>query len=278
MPADDNASRLDLVDYHVHTARCGHARGEMAAYVEQAMRAGLPEMGFSDHIFLYWLPAGERDLELAMPEDQFGEYVEDVLRLQHEHRAEIDIRLSVEADFIPGHEATLKGILDRYPWDYVLGSVHFIGAWGMDDGRYLSGYDDWDIDALYEQYFELVLRAAESGHFDTMAHLDLVKKFGHRARNDLADLYGRVAKRLAAAGVAIEVNTAGLYKPVGEMYPHLDLLTACRKAGVPATLGSDAHAPDEVARDLPLAVEQLRAAGYERILTFKDRRRDWKPV
>ena len=270
-------TRLDLVDYHIHTARCGHARGEMAAYVERAIAAGLPEMGFSDHIFLYWLESDHRDPELAMTEDQFEAYVEDVLRLRHAY-PEITIRLAVEADFIPDHEATLKDILDRYPWDYVLGSVHFIGAWGMDDSRYVEGYDAWDIDDLYEHYFELVPRAAESGHFDTMAHLDLVKKFGHRARKELADLYERVARRLAASGVAIEVNTAGLYKPVGELYPHLDLLTACRKAGVPATLGSDAHAPEEVARDFPLALSHLRAAGYERILTYAGRRRDWKRI
>jgi histidinol-phosphatase (PHP family) len=271
------AARLDLVDYHIHTARCGHARGEMAAYVERAIQAGLPEMGFSDHIFLYWLPSDQRDPELAMPEDQFDAYVEDVLRLRRAY-PDIQIRLAVEADFIVDQESTLKGILDRYPWDYVLGSVHFIGDWGMDDGRYLSRYDEWDIDELYEHYFGLVIRAAESGHFDTMAHLDLVKKFGHRARKELTDLYGRVARRLAAAGVAIEVNTAGLRKPVGELYPHLDLLTACRKAGVPATLGSDAHAPEEVARDLPLAIEHLHAAGYERILAYQVRRRDWKSI
>lgn len=268
---------LDLVDYHIHTARCGHAIGEMAAYVERAVRAGLPEIGFSDHIFLYWMPPDQRDPELAMPENEFDAYVEDVQRLQHAH-PEITIRLAVEADFIVDHEATLKGILDTYPWDYVLGSVHFIGDWGMDDGRYLARYDAWDIDELYEHYFSLVLRAADSGHFDTMAHLDLVKKFGHRARKDLADLYARVARGLAAAGVAIEVNTAGLRKPVAELYPHLDLLTACRKAGVPATLGSDAHAPEEVAADLPLAIEHLRAAGYERIIAYQGRRRDWKLI
>jgi histidinol-phosphatase (PHP family) len=271
------AQRLDLVDYHIHTARCGHAIGEMAAYVEQAIRAGLPEMGFSDHIFMYWLPVDQRDPELAMAEDAFDSYVEDVQRLRRAY-PDITIRLAVEADYIVDHEGILAGILDRYPWDYVLGSVHFIGDWGMDDGRYLARYDDWDIDELYEHYFSLVLRAAESGHFDTMAHLDLVKKFGHRARKALADLYARVARRLAAAGVAIEVNTAGLRKPVNELYPHLDLLTACRKAGVPATLGSDAHAPEEVAADFPLGIEHLRAAGYERILAYRGRKRDWKSI
>lgn len=269
--------RLDLVDYHIHTARCGHAVGEMAAYVERAVRAGLPEMGFSDHIFMYWLPPEDRDPELAMPEERFDEYVESVERLRHQY-PQIDIRLAVEADFIQDREATLAEILDRHPWDYVLGSVHFIGDWGMDDARYLSTYDDWDIDELYETYFGLILRAAGSGHFDTVAHLDLVKKFGHRARKDLAALYERVARGLAAAGVAVEVNTAGLHKPVGELYPHPDLLLACRRAGVSATLGSDAHAPEEVARDFDLAVAHLRAAGYDRILTYRQRQRDWKSI
>lgn len=271
------ADRLDLVDYHIHTQRCGHARGEMAGYVKRAIQAGLPEMGFSDHIYMYWLPLEQRDPELAMPEDQFDAYVEDVLRLRREY-PDITIRLAVEADFIPDHEPALKAILERYPWDYVLGSVHFIGAWGLDDSRYIDGYDRWDIDELYELYFSLVLRAANSGYFETMAHLDLVKKFGHRARKDLADLYARVAKGLAAAGVAIEVNTAGLYKPVGELYPHLDLLTACRKAGVPATLGSDAHAPEEVARGFPEALEHLKLAGYQRMLSYQNRKREWKSL
>ncbi len=249
----------------------------MAAYVERAVRAGLPEMGFSDHIYLYWLPPEERDPELAMPEDQFDGYVDEVLRLRRAH-SDLQIRLAVEADFIPGHETTLAGILDRHPWDYVLGSVHFIDAWGMDDARYVATYDEWDVDELYERYFDLICRAAESGYFDTIAHLDLVKKFGHRPTREPADLYGRVARRLAAAGVAVEVNTAGLRKPVGELYPHLDLLTACRKAGVPATLGSDAHAPEEVAADFSLAVAHLRAAGYERVVAYRQRRRDWKAL
>jgi histidinol-phosphatase (PHP family) len=269
--------RLDLVDYHVHTARCGHASGDMAAYVERAVRAGLPEMGFSDHIFMYWLSPDRRDRELAMPEDQFDDYVEDVYRLRRQH-PEIDIRLSVEADFIPGHERTLAEILGRYPFDYVLGGVHFIDAWGMDDSRYLLTYDDWDIDELYERYFDLICQGAESGYFDTIAHLDLVKKFGHRPTRDPRHLYQRVARRLASAGVAVEVNTAGLRKPVGALYPHLDLLIACREAGVPATLGSDAHQPEEVAADYPLAIAHLRAAGYDRVIAYKERRRDWKAL
>ncbi|MCC6178004.1 MAG: histidinol-phosphatase HisJ family protein [Chloroflexi bacterium] len=270
-------TQLDLVDYHIHTARCGHASGEMQQYVEQAVQAGLPEMGFSDHIFMYWLPPDARDPELAMPEEDFDTYVEDVFRLRRAH-PEIEIKLAVEADYIPTHQEALAEILARYPWDYVLGSVHFIDDWGMDDSRYVDRFNEWDIDELYERYFGLILRAADSGLFDTIAHLDVIKKFGHRPRKEVAGLYERVARGLAAAGVAVEVNTAGLRKPCQELYPQIDLLTACQKAGVPATLGSDAHAPEQVAADLPLAVEHLRAAGYDRIIAYRGRHRDWKSI
>src|SRR5919199_670286 len=121
-----------LNDYHIHTARCGHAFGQMSEYVAHARAQGLPEIGFSDHLYLYWLPSDRRDPELAMGEAELDAYVEDVLRLRSEN-SDLVIRLAIEADFIPGYEAELKRILARYPWDYVLGSVHFIDQWGFDD-------------------------------------------------------------------------------------------------------------------------------------------------
>jgi histidinol-phosphatase (PHP family) len=269
-----------LNDYHVHTARCGHAAGRMEEYVAQARAAGLPEMGFSDHLYLYWLPLAERDPELAMGEAELDEYVEDVLRLRRSN-PDLTIRLAIEADYIEGYQDELREILTRYPWDYVLGSVHFIDTWGFDDSRYLATYDEWDVDALYERYFELVMAAAESGLFDSMAHPDLIKKFGHRPSDgfDLAQLYQRTAECFRQAGVCVEVNTAGLRKPCGEIYPTLGLLRACQRLGVPATLGSDAHEPEQVGLAFDQGLEHLKAAGYESIVAFagRDRARKWLP-
>jgi histidinol-phosphatase (PHP family) len=266
-------TRLPLVDYHTHTARCGHATGAMERYVERAIATGLAELGFSDHLYMYWLPPARRDPSLGMAEWELEYYVEDVERCRARYASDIVIRLSVEADFIPGHEPQLESILRRYDWDYVIGSVHFLGDWGFDDSRYLSGFRDWDIDALYEHYFEVVGASAETRLFDTIGHADLVKKFGHRANRDLAPLYGRLASRLASAGACVELNTAGLRKPVGEVYPHPELLSACRQAGVPATFGADAHAPTEVAADLDSGLQVLRAAGYDSFITYARRQR-----
>jgi histidinol-phosphatase (PHP family) len=208
-----------------------------------------------------------------MAEWEHDFYIEDVERVRRQYASDIVIRLSTEADFIPGHEAELEAILRRYDWDYVIGSVHFLDGWGFDDRRYLSGYDTWDIDALYARYFDLVGASAETGLFDTIGHADLVKKFGHRPARDQSEEYARVASRLAGAGVCIEVNTGGLRKPCREMYPHPELLRACQLAGVPTTLGSDAHAPQEVAFDLQAATRLMRDAGYAAFVKYASRRR-----
>ncbi len=262
-----------LVDYHVHTARCGHAVGAMERYVESAIEAGLSELGFSDHLYLYWLPADGRDPELAMAEWELDYYVEDVHRCRGRYASDITIRLATEADYVPGHERQLEAILGRYDWDYVIGSVHFVDGWGLDDSRYLAGYDAWDVDALYARYFDLMGGAAETGLFETMGHADLVKKFGHRPRGSLAKAYSRLAGRFRAAGVCVEVNTSGLRKPCAEVYPHPDLLRACQRAGVPTTFASDAHAPEDVAADLAAAAGLMRAAGYDSFLQFAGRQK-----
>jgi len=271
-------SRLPLVDYHVHTARCGHATGAMERYVERAIEAGLTELGFSDHLYMYWLPPDRRDPELAMAEWEHDFYIEDVARCRSRYGRDIAIRLSTEADYIAGHEQALERILRRYDWDYVIGSVHFLDGWGFDDSRYQAGYAEWDIDQLYARYFATVAASAETGLFDTIGHTDLVKKFGHRPHADQQAAYAEVAARFARARVAIEVNTGGLRKPVGEAYPHPDLLRACRLAGVAATLGSDAHAPHEVAHDFAAACRLLEQAGYEEFITYAGRQRKRTPL
>ena len=245
----------------------------MERYVEQAIVAGLTELGFSDHLFMYWLPPRERDPQLGMAEWEHDFYIEDVERCRRRYGGDISIRLSTEADYIPGHESRLEANLRRYDWDYVIGSVHFLDGWGFDDGRYRAGFAEWDIDALYAHYFDVVGDSAETGYFDTIGHCDLVKKFGHRASGPLDEQYARLADRFARAGVCVEVNSSGLRKPVGEIYPHPDLLRACQAVSVPATLGSDAHAPGEVGASFAAATTLLREVGYTSFMRFEQRRR-----
>ncbi|MEW8979043.1 MAG: histidinol-phosphatase [Symbiobacterium sp.] len=266
-----------LADYHTHTVRCGHATGTMEAYVEAAIARGLGEIGFSDHVPMYWLPEERRDPGGAMAMAELEEYVTDVLRLR-ERYPEIPIRLGLEADFIPGHEEALTRLLEAYPWDYVIGSVHFLDDWNFDNPDYVHRYSEWDIAELYARFFALERAAAESGLFDILAHIDLIKKFGHRPPGELTHLYTDLADAIARAGVAIELSTAGLRKPVGEVYPAPALLRACCERGVPLVISSDAHAPDEVGWGFEDARELALRTGFTETARFEGRRRRMVPL
>lgn len=267
----------NVVDYHTHTTRCGHAEGSMEAYVEAAIGAGIREIGFSDHIPMYWLPEERRDHGVAMRMEELEEYVADVIGLR-ERYPEIPIRLGIEADYIPGCEEDLVRVLAPYDWDYVIGSVHFIGDWDFDNPASTGRYAEWDISELYARFFTLQTMAARSGLFDLMAHIDLIKKFGHRPSHDLGRLYADVAEVMAGAGVAIELSTAGLRKPVQEVYPNPLLLQECCQRGVPLVISSDAHKPEEVAWGFAGAREIARQAGYSQVARFEGRRRFFEPL
>ncbi len=261
-----------IPDYHIHTCRCGHARGEMRHYVEEARKRGLREIGFADHVPMYWLPGERRDPGLAMHEGEFPDYVAEVLSLT-EACQDIAVRLGVEVDYVPGHEETAAGIIAGYSFDYVIGSVHFIDGWAFDSPHQLEEYGRRAIEDVYRDYFQLLCRAAGTGLFDIMAHPDLVKKFGYRPKADLAGLYRQAAEAFARAGVCVEVNTAGLRWPAGEIYPALEFLKICRMEGVPAVTGSDAHAPDQVGLAFAQARELLLAAGYTEVALFRGRKK-----
>ncbi|KAF1084871.1 Histidinol-phosphatase [Sporotomaculum syntrophicum] len=256
-----------LPDYHIHTFRCGHARGEMREYVEKALALGLPQIGFADHIPMYWLEAQERDPGIAMFQEDLAEYVAEVEKMRLAFPG-IPIKLGIEADYMPGFEPELAKVLDQYPFDYVLGSVHYIDGWGFDNPAYLHKYKYMNIDDLYCQYFNLVQQAARSRLFNVIAHPDLIKKFGYRPRGDLRELYEQTACVFAEASVAVEINTAGLRVPAQEIYPALGLLQACRKYDVPVTTGSDAHEPGLVGYAFDKIEPMLVEAGYTKILVL----------
>ena len=262
-----------LPDYHIHTPFCGHAGGTLEEYVLAAMKLGLPEMGFADHLPLFHL----EDPSLAMSHEDLPLYVEQVRILQRAH-AGFPIRLGIEADYISQHADDLAAALARYEFDYIYGSVHFIGGWGIDQSRFKFEFERRDINEVYEMYFGLVMEAARTGLFDVMTHLDVVKKYGHRPTADMKPLYDRVATTLAKSRVAVELNSSGLHKPVGEIYPGMDILEILHEHQVPITFGSDSHKPDHVARDFDRLLGHARAAGYTDYVGFAGRQMIPRPL
>ncbi|OFW61949.1 MAG: hypothetical protein A2133_07045 [Actinobacteria bacterium RBG_16_64_13] len=256
---------MRLPDYHTHTARCGHAHGRPDEYVAAAKARGLTGIGIADHLPL--LP--EPDPELSMGVCDLSDYVADVQALKAEFPGYV--LLGVEADYRPQTVSEVRSLLEGHPFDYVIGSVHHMGEWGFDDPRQLDEYGRRDIDDVWVEYFQLVGDAAESGLFTILGHLDVVKKFGYRPTRALTSELDHLVARVAAAGVLVEINTAGLHRPVKEAYPTLDILRRLCDAGVPITFGSDAHRPEEVGRDFGHAVELARSAGYAGFASLESR-------
>ena len=254
------------IDCHVHSARCGHGTGSVAEYVECARNRGLSGIAITEHLPLPddLDPAREYSMSVA----DLADYVREVAA---ETGDGVRVAVGIEADWLPTRLDYVRDLLASRTWDIVVGSVHFIDSWAFDDPSLVAEWDTRDIDATWERYFDLLIDAACSGLFDVMAHPDLVKKFGHRPASDPQMLYDETARAFAQAGVAAEVSTAGLRKPVGEIYPGDAFLLALRRNGVPVTMGSDAHAPLEVGYRFDEARKAIRSAGYDRVAWFERR-------
>jgi histidinol-phosphatase (PHP family) len=242
----------------------------VADYVEAARAAGLSTICFTDHLPL---PGGWPQ-HYSMAAGEVAAYVQDVRAAALDARAwgGPEILCGIEADWLPACQAYTRDTLATLDLDMVLGSVHFLDEWAFDDPDLIERYRSVDTDALWERYFDEFADAARSRLFDVMAHPDLVKKFGSRPSADPSALYEEAAESMADSGCAVEVNTAGLRKPAAEIYPSLSLLAACRRRGVPATIGSDAHDPREVGADRGSARALLQEAGYRSVVVFRHRR------
>lgn len=261
-------SSLPIADYHMHTPLCGHAIGQPAEYARQAIKVGLEEIGFSDHApFVHMV-----DPRITMNIKQLPVYYQMIEDVRAKYKNELRIKVGLEADFIVGYEKKTKAILDDYPYDYVIGSVHFIGDWAFDDPATRASWNQADVNNVYKQYYGLLRQSAQSGMFNIMGHVDLVKKFGHRATIDLTDEIKKTAAVFKETGVAVEINTSGLRKPVGEMYPAPNCLQIYADFGVPLTFGSDSHDPKDVGKDFDKAIALAKSVGYTEYVLFKERK------
>ncbi len=263
-----------MYDSHVHTPLCKHATGTPAEYLAAARERGLAGLVFTDHNPMpSWF-----DPESRMPAGQLPLYHSLIEKARAEAPNGFYVGLGLEADFHLGTEAYVRQQLEAYPYDYVIGSVHFIGAWPFDHPDYKDEFERRDRLEVYSDYYSLVYAATESGLFDAIGHLDLPKKFGHVAPEEAWDLVEGVLNAVKAADLALDVNTAGWRKPVGEIYPAPAILKRAAELGIPVVLGSDAHQPGEVGWRLGDAVELLLAAGYREAWVFKNRKPEAYPL
>ena len=272
-----------LSDYHLHLRPddAGAAAEAFTAenvdrYLAAASEHGIDELGVSEHIYRFTdaLRIWDNPFWRTQAHDDLGAYCEFV--------ATTPLRLGIEADYVRGAEDRISEVLAAHPFDYVVGSVHFLGdAGAVDDRR----YDVWDQigdpDRLWATYFEWIAEVARSGLFDILAHPDLVKIWGDdrpRPTRDPRRYYEPAVEAVAESGIAVEVSTAGLRKPVGEIYPARAFAEMCVEAGAAFALSSDAHAPDQVGFGYDRALQFLSGLGVDRIAVFEGRERRLAPL
>jgi len=290
-------------DYHVHLHRHGpydgvgpppgqYPIGHIEAYVETAMAKGVDEIGFTEHFYRcvesksilgsWWRADPRKDLR-----DYAKAYVrsERVLSLDRYVQAVVDAKdrglpvlLGLEVDFFPETVETVAEFLDPYPFDFLVASTHWLGAWGVDLSNHMFEFDRRGPVRSYEDYFRTETELAASGLFDVLAHVDVIKKHGLRLDHEPSDLYEELAVAAARGATAVEVSTAGLYHPVREMYPAEPLLQRFFNHRVPITLASDAHVPEHTARDRDKAVDLARSVGYTERIQFRKRVGEMVPL
>ena len=273
-----------LTDYHVHL-RPDEADtppeeyftdANVQRYREAADAAGITELGVSEHIhrFRQALDLWRHPFWLESAQDDLDAYCEFL--------AAGPLRAGIEADYLAGLEDGIGELLAGRPFDYVVGSVHFIGDVAVDH----DGYDVWemqgeDAESIWTRYFDHLARAARSGLFDILAHPDLVKVWGRDRPppdGDLRRFYEPAVAAIAESGVAVEISTAGLRKPVGEIYPARAFAELCVEAGAAFALSSDAHLPEHLGYGYDEAVAFMRSLGIEEICVFDGRERRLEPL
>lgn len=274
-----------LTDYHVHLrpddpgtpAERYFTAANAERYRTVATERGVQELGVAEHVYRFRqaLDVWDHELWRESAADDLDAYCAFV-------REETDLRLGIEADFVAGREDRMAELLAARDWDYVVGSVHFLG----DDALDHPDYDIWDHHAshperVWERYFEWLGEAARSGMFDILAHPDLVKMWGRdrpQPDGDLRRFYERAMDGIAESGIAVELSTAGLRKPIGELYPARAFLEMIVDAGNPIALSSDAHVPDQLAYGYDQALEVLEQVGVTHLAVFDRRERRLAPI
>ncbi len=252
------------VDLHNHTVRCNHATGTIDDYLQRAIALGVDVYGFSEHAPM------DFDEGYRLSFDEMEAYRADVYAAKERYKEQIELLFAYEVDWLPGHmdERVLHADVD-----YLIGSVHFIDKWGFDNPEFLSGWKERDIDEIWEAYFEAIEAMAKSGYFDIVGHLDLIKVFKYLPKKDVRLLAKDALKAIKQSGMTIEINAAGLRKPVAEPYPSEALLQEAFALEIPITFGSDAHAPDQVGYGYEEALTMAKRVGYTHAALFRRRER-----
>jgi histidinol-phosphatase (PHP family) len=251
-----------LIDYHLHVVAHGDRPmtvENILAYCEVARERGILQMGITEH-------------------DRYLDDIDVAAFQEAREKTDVELRLGIEIDFVPGKEERMDLDSSALPYDYVIGSVHRVEGEEVDRATDQTVYERWDTYDLYDAYYANVREAALSGRFEVLGHPDLIKIFRRFPDRDITGMLEETADAVAASGIVVDVNAAGLRKPVGDIYPSRKLLEMFHWRGVPIVLSSDAHAPDQVGMGYEKSLPLVRDVGYREVVTFSNRERGTLPL
>lgn len=260
-------------------------------YLEQAKRVGLKEVGIVDHLYRFKEYKSYYEKYIHLENDELGNiqqkwldkvcvesihpFIDLIQQSKEKWKKEgVELRLGIEADYFLNSDQELAEILGEQPYDYIIGSVHFINGWGFDNPETQDLFLTYDLHMLYREFFDIVEKAISSRLFNFVAHLDNLKVFGYRPNEEeLMPLYQNIAKKLKEMDIATEIN-AGLYYryPIKEMCPSPAFLKVLAEHNVALTISSDAHFPDDLGNYAKEQLDMLRELGIEEVTTFNKRK------
>jgi histidinol-phosphatase (PHP family) len=255
------------IDYHTHHARCGHATGTIENYIQAAIGKNLTEIGISDHCPIYFMEGNDPMPSTAMAKDELDGYVEEVLRLKRQYAGKIDVKLGLEVDYIEGMEDACRGILAAYPFDYTIGSVHFIFGKNVYDAK--RWQHEPDVLATYAEYYRLIAKSASSGLFSFLAHTSAIIAYAPKPIPDaIQPLQDAALEAIRVVDMCIEINTSGYRKMHTDPFPTNRMIAKAVALGIPLTFGSDSHHPEQVAFNRDHVFATLQNLGVTHLSNF----------
>jgi histidinol-phosphatase (PHP family) len=270
----DLADEYYICDYHLHSTHSFDARNSIKEVCSAAIGQGIHEIGFAEHVGID--PADE-----AFGALNYVRYRKDIMEARKNCAGKLKIRLGVEIDFRPGTTAEIEGYLKKHDFDFVIGALHY-----LDDEILLRTdiFEKHPAHTIWSRYFDELLLMVSTGLFDIIAHLDVPKR-GHvplhgpfnwkQYEKQIRSILAEIIKYEAA----LEINTAGLRKQAGEIFPSPGIINLYRQLGGRyITIGSDAHSAPSVGCDFDIAIQAAESAGFTHMTTFSARKKKLVPI
>ncbi|PAF42204.1 histidinol-phosphatase HisJ [Helicobacter sp. 11S03491-1] len=253
------------IDLHNHTTLCNHASGSVDEYILKAIDLGIDIYGFSCHAPMKF------DTQYRMKLETLNQYCQTIQKVKQKYQDKIEILLGLEVDFISGRENLIEKSVLESKTDYLIGSVHFLDQWGFDNPEFMGEYAKRDMQECWKLYLDAITKMAQSKLFQIVGHFDLLKIFGNHPQPSVFPYIQKALEAIRDNQMALEINGAGLAKPVKEQYPSDQIISLAKNLEIPITFGSDAHSVEQVGFGYQQCVSIAKKSGYKNAVFFRNK-------